>query len=71
MGLVELQDFSVTPAGGHQKDGAVGLVMANLSELVGWGRKYSLHPLLFGLACCAIEQISAGKCSAPVRDSLT
>jgi NADH-quinone oxidoreductase subunit B len=44
----------------HTKDGALGFVMTNLSELVGWGRKYSLHPLLFGLACCAIEQINSG-----------
>src|SRR5512139_1280818 len=26
-----------------------------LSQVYGWGRKYSLWPLSFGLACCAIE----------------
>ena len=62
MGLNGTQDFKITPAGptSDSKTGEMGLVMANLSELVGWGRKYSLHPLLFGLACCAIEQITAG-----------
>jgi len=29
--------------------------MTKLSQLYGWGRKYSLWPLSFGLACCAIE----------------
>ncbi len=42
------------------KDGAFDFVLSNLGDLVGWGRKYSLHPLLFGLACCAIEQINSG-----------
>jgi NADH-quinone oxidoreductase subunit B len=59
MGLKPEQDFTITPAP-HQKDGAPEILMAKLSDLVGWGRKNSLHPLLFGLACCAIEQISVG-----------
>lgn len=42
------------------KDGALDVVLTRLSDVVNWGRKYSLHPLLFGLACCAIEQISTG-----------
>ena len=58
MGLEETE-FTITPPP-HEKDGAMGLGLAKLSDLVGWGRKYSLHPLLFGLACCAIEQISSG-----------
>lgn len=63
MELNSKTDFTITPVAPNlhtDKDGALGLVMTNLSELVGWGRKYSLHPLLFGLACCAIEQITAG-----------
>jgi len=35
------------------------LVTANLEEVVNWARKNSLWPLTFGLACCAIEMISA------------
>lgn len=34
------------------------LVLAKFDELVNWGRKNSLWPLGFGLACCAIEMIS-------------
>lgn len=30
-----------------------------LSELVAWGRKYSLWPIPFGTACCAIEFMGA------------
>lgn len=29
-------------------------------EIIEWGRKYSLWPLTFGLACCAIEMMSTG-----------
>ncbi|MBN1992604.1 MAG: NADH-quinone oxidoreductase subunit B [Anaerolineae bacterium] len=44
----------------QDKTGAVGVAVARLEDLVNWGRSYSIWPLLFGLACCAIEQISAG-----------
>lgn len=33
--------------------------ITKLSQLYGWGRKYSLWPLSFGLACCAIEFMAA------------
>ena len=36
------------------------LVTTTLEQAVNWARKYSVWPLLFGLACCAIEQIGAG-----------
>ncbi len=36
------------------------LVTARLEDLVNWGRKHSTWPLLFGLACCAMEMIAAG-----------
>jgi NADH-quinone oxidoreductase subunit B len=35
-------------------------VTTTLEQAVNWGRKYSIFPLLFGLACCAIEQIGSG-----------
>lgn len=35
-------------------------VTARLEELVNWSRQNSTWPLLFGLACCAIEMIAAG-----------
>ena len=35
-----------------------GVVATSLQELYNWGRKNSLWPLNFGLACCAIEMIA-------------
>ena len=35
------------------------IIQTNLDRLVRWSRKNSLWPLTFGLACCAIEMISA------------
>jgi NADH-quinone oxidoreductase subunit B len=35
-----------------------GIVQAPADSLIAWGRKSSLWPLTFGLACCAIEMIS-------------
>jgi NADH-quinone oxidoreductase subunit B len=36
-----------------------GVFTTSLEELYNWGRKNSLWPLGFGLACCAIEMIAA------------
>lgn len=35
------------------------IITGNLDRVVRWARKNSLWPLTFGLACCAIEMISA------------
>src|SRR5207245_11543762 len=35
-----------------------GIFTTTLEELYNWGRKNSLWPLGFGLACCAIEMIA-------------
>ncbi len=37
-----------------------GYITTTLEQAVNWSRKYSVWPLLFGLACCAIEMITAG-----------
>jgi len=37
-----------------------GIVTTTLDSLINWGRASSTWPLLFGLACCAIEMIAAG-----------
>ena len=36
------------------------VVTTTLEKLVNWGRGQSPFPLLFGLACCAIEMMAAG-----------
>src|SRR5450755_820107 len=36
-----------------------GVFVTTLEELYNWGRKNSIWPLGFGLACCAIEMIAA------------
>src|SRR5271154_7461934 len=35
-------------------------ITVNLDKLVRWARKNSVWPATFGLACCAIEMMSAG-----------
>lgn len=36
-----------------------GIFTTTLSDLYNWGRRSSIWPLNFGLACCAIEMIAA------------
>jgi NADH-quinone oxidoreductase subunit B len=37
-----------------------GLLVTTLEQAVNWGRKYSMWPMTFGLACCAIEMMASG-----------
>ncbi len=50
----------------EQKLGNMGVVTTSLETAVNWGRTGSMWPMLFGLACCAIEMI--GAISAPQND---
>ncbi len=34
-----------------------GILFTNLEKMVNWSRKSSMWPLLFGLACCAVEMM--------------
>jgi len=42
----------------EQKLGNMGVVTYRLEDLVNWGRTNAMWPILFGLACCAIEMMS-------------
>lgn len=42
-----------------QKTGTPGVVVTTLAQAVNWARTNSMWPMLFGLACCAIEMMSA------------
>lgn len=41
------------------KDGTTGVVFTSADKAIGWARSGALWPMLFGLACCAIEMMSA------------
>jgi NADH-quinone oxidoreductase subunit B len=42
------------------RSGTLGLLVTTLEQAVNWGRKYSMWPMTFGLACCAMEMIASG-----------
>jgi NADH-quinone oxidoreductase subunit B len=46
----------------EQKAGSLGAITVPLEKAVNWARTGSMWPLLFGLACCAIEMM-AGQAS--------
>jgi NADH-quinone oxidoreductase subunit B len=43
----------------EQKMANMGVVTTSLEQLVNWARTNAMWPMLFGLACCAIEMMSA------------
>ena len=49
--MVEDQDLKI-------EMGKQGIVVTSLQDLYNWGRRGSVWPMNFGLACCAIEMIA-------------
>ena len=43
----------------EEKAGDMGIVTTSLEYVVNWGRTNAMWPLLFGLACCAIEMMGS------------
>jgi NADH-quinone oxidoreductase subunit B len=43
----------------EQKAGNMGIITVGLEQAANWARTNSMWPMLFGLACCAIEMMSA------------
>jgi NADH-quinone oxidoreductase subunit B len=43
----------------EQKTANMGIVTTSLEQVVNWARTNSMWPMLFGLACCAIEMMGA------------
>jgi NADH-quinone oxidoreductase subunit B len=43
----------------EQKAGDMGIVTTSLETMVNWARTRAMWPMLFGLACCAIEMMAA------------
>ncbi len=45
--------------GVSSKLGNLGIITTTLEKAINWGRTRAMWPMLFGLACCAIEMMSA------------
>jgi NADH-quinone oxidoreductase subunit B len=43
---------------GLEADPGDGIMITTLDSVINWGRKNSIWPMSFGLACCAIEMMS-------------
>ncbi len=52
------ENLSSVDGGLKSELGKKGIVVATLNELYNWGRRSSIWPMQFGLACCAIEMIA-------------
>jgi NADH-quinone oxidoreductase subunit B len=53
--FTRLDDYTVANAAAAANE---GIVMTTLDAAVNWGRRNSIWPMSFGLACCAIEMMS-------------
>ena len=56
--IIQSDETPAATGGPAAKTGQPGIVFAKLDEIVRWARTGSMWPLLFGLACCAIEMMA-------------
>jgi NADH-quinone oxidoreductase subunit B len=52
--------FGKSAAPSQAPVGGDNVFLSRIDEVVNWGRKNSLWPMTFGLACCAIEMMATG-----------
>ncbi|MSP12436.1 MAG: NADH-quinone oxidoreductase subunit B [Chloroflexi bacterium] len=57
--VIAPESIHTSNVGESGKTGETGVVLTTLEQAVNWARANSMWPLLFGLACCAIEMMSA------------
>ncbi len=57
-GQVAGRPMPATAIQGGRYTGEMGVALTTIDRAVGWARANSLWPLLFGLACCAIEMMA-------------
>ncbi|MBS1253905.1 MAG: NADH-quinone oxidoreductase subunit 6 [Anaerolineales bacterium] len=53
------EDRGLIPLQQEGKIGSSGILLTTLDKAVGWARSRSIWPLMYGLACCAIEMMHA------------
>ena len=56
---IKTDDIQVGADSPETKSGQPGIVFAKIEDVLRWARTGSMWPLLFGLACCAIEMMAA------------
>jgi NADH-quinone oxidoreductase subunit B len=57
-GLIERSRSPIPDPDGWLEEVPRGILVTTLGAVLGWGRKFSVWPVSFGLACCAMEMVA-------------